>query len=92
MQLAGPMNVLRTLAILFFIYYVVKFLARIFAPVLLKKMMEKMQQKAAEQFQQQQPPANEGETTIDKKPRNTQQGKSSVGEYVEYEEIQDDES
>ncbi len=88
MQEAGPMNLLRTLAILFLIYYGLKFLARLFAPLLIKKMMNKMQDKAS-QFNNQQtkPDIKEGETIIDKKPHNNQHSNDSVGEYVDYEEI-----
>ncbi len=87
-QEAGPMNLLRTLAILFLIYYGFKILARLFAPLLMKKMMDKMQQKA-NQFnnQQAQPDVREGETIIDKKPQKNKQSNDNVGEYVDYEEV-----
>lgn len=89
MQEAGPMNFLRTIAIFLLIYYGFKFLVKLFAPFLLKKMVGKMQQKAEAQFgdQQEKPDIKEGETVIDKKPQDAQQGKKSVGEYVDFEEI-----
>lgn len=72
-------------------YYGFKFLARLFAPFLIKKAAETMQKKAEQQFggQQGQPKSSvkEGETIIDKKPNNGQQSKNSVGEYVDFEEI-----
>ena len=90
MQEAGPMNFLRTIAIILFIYYAFKFLARLFAPYLMKKMVNKMQQKAQNQYnnqqQHQQTNVKEGETIIDKTPNSTSTSKN-VGEYVDYEEI-----
>lgn len=91
MQEAGPMNVLRTIIIIVLIYYVFKFLAKLFAPYLMKKMVNKMQEKAQNQFnnrqQQQTSNVREGETVIDKKPLRTNQSNNSVGEYVDYEEV-----
>lgn len=80
------------LKILFFIllfYYGFKFLARLFAPFLMKKVSDTIQKKAEQQFgnQQQKSAVKEGETIIDKAPRNSQQSKNSVGEYVDFEEI-----
>ncbi len=88
MQEAGIMNLLRTLLIILIVYYAFRFLARLFAPYLMKKAVEKMQQKAQQQYgQQQTSQAKEGETIIDKKPNKNQQSKNSVGEYVDFEEI-----
>jgi len=90
MQEAGPMNFLRTIAIFLLVYYVFKFLAKLFAPYLMKKAMHKMQQKAEQFNNQQQPNSNvkDGETIIDKKPTTNRQSKNSVGEYVDYEDIE----
>ena len=86
-----------TLKILFYIiafYYIFKFLARIFLPVLIKKAV----QKAGENFQQQQRQYQSGgyqntrtssqdeivyDTSKAAKPRETKK----VGEYIDYEEI-----
>lgn len=48
-----------------------------------------MQKRAQQQYENQQPKPSvrEGETVIDKAPRNSKQSKDSVGEYVEFEEI-----
>ncbi len=89
MQEAGPMNLLRTLLIIVLVYYGFKFLARIFAPFLMKKMAKKMQEKA-EQFKNQhhtQSEVKEGETIIDKAPMKNRQSKNTVGDYVDFEEI-----
>lgn len=83
------MGLLRTLLILVICYYGFKFLARLFAPFLIKKVADTVQKKAEEQFRNQQPKSTvkEGETIIDKAPQNSQQTKNSVGEYVDFEEI-----
>jgi hypothetical protein len=55
-------------------------------------MSKKMQEKFEGQFQQQQRPQNpkqkEGETVIDKVPQQHKTSDKSVGEYVDYEEIE----
>ena len=89
MQEAGPMNFLRTILVILLIYYVLKFLTKLFAPYLMKKMVHKMQEKAQSQQRgyQQKSHVNEGETSIDKKPSGSKQGNSTVGEYVDFEEV-----
>ena len=47
------LNVLRTLAIIIIVYYVLRWLARIFAPVLMRRMVSKMQEKAQQQYNHQ---------------------------------------
>lgn len=90
MQEAGPMSFLRTIAIILLIYYAFKFLARLFAPYLMKKMVNKMQEKAQNQYNNQQQnrdsKVKEGETIIDRAPK-SQSNSKTVGEYVDYEEI-----
>ena len=79
----------KTIFYILIFYYAFKFLARLFAPFLMKKAAETIQKKAQQQYggQQQKSTVPEGETVIDKKPRNQQQSKDSVGEYVDFEEI-----
>lgn len=84
------MGLIRTLLIIAIIYYAFRFLARIFAPILLKRMMNNMQQKAQQQYnqpKQKSASTKEGETVIDRKPNTSNQSKDSVGEYVDFEEI-----
>jgi len=87
------MGLLKTIFFLVLFYYAFKFLAKLFAPFLMKKAAETIQKKAAEQYngsQQQQRQENtvsKGETVIDKKPQSQKQSKDSVGEYVDFEEI-----
>lgn len=83
------MGLLKTILYLLVFYYAFKFLARLFAPFLIKKAAENIQKKTEQQFGNQQPKGSvkEGETIIDKTPRTDRQGKDSVGEYVDFEEI-----
>lgn len=63
-----------------------------FAPVILKYFTKKATERFGGQFRdfknqnQQHPPKKEGEITIDKMPKNKTSNKT-VGEYVDYEEI-----
>ncbi|MDO6744719.1 DUF4834 family protein [Tenacibaculum soleae] len=85
---AGPMNFLRTILIIILVYYVLKFLVKLFAPYLLKKAVDKVQKKATQQYNnQQESTVDEGKTVVDKKPQTTKQSNNSVGEYVDFEEI-----
>lgn len=92
MQEASVLGFIKTLIYIIAIYYVIKFLARLFFPILVKKVV----QKTEENFQKQQPnhqnyswqkTANTDKIIIDttnaKKSRETKK----VGEYVNYEEI-----
>lgn len=79
----------KTIAYILIFYYAFKFLAKLFAPFLMKKAAETIQKKASQQqtHKNQSSTVKEGETVIDKKPENQQQSKNSVGEYVDFEEI-----
>ncbi|CAC9976684.1 protein of unknown function [Flavobacterium sp. CF108] len=94
MQEASFTNLFKTIMWIIAFYYIFKFLARIFLPVLVKKAVEK----AGENFQRQQQYSqdnswqqtrnnNNDEIIINtanaKKPRETKK----VGDYVDYEEI-----
>ncbi|MBX9808326.1 MAG: DUF4834 family protein [Flavobacteriaceae bacterium] len=92
MQEASFSGFIRTLFYIMAFYYIFKFLAKLFLPLLVKKVVEK----AGENFQKQQQNAygnswqktpNNDEIIIDtanaKKSRETKK----VGDYVDYEEI-----
>ncbi|WP_442266977.1 DUF4834 family protein [Tenacibaculum sp. ZS6-P6] len=82
------MGLIKTLLIIGIIYYSFKFLAKLFAPYLMKKAMSKMEEKMRNQNRQS--TANDikvGETIIDKKPNSNKQSDKSVGEYIDFEEI-----
>lgn len=85
METANFGNLIKTLFWIVAIYYVVKFLARLFLPVLAKKVVEK----ATEQFQNQQQNHNsqrQNTTNAAPKPDKPHETKK-VGEYVDFEEI-----
>ncbi|WP_298392661.1 DUF4834 domain-containing protein [Flavobacterium sp.] len=85
MQEADLRGVFKTLLYIIAIYYIVKFLARLFLPVIAKKVVEKATQQFQEQAQQQQQNAQDNYNSSAKsdKPRETKK----VGEYIDYEEI-----
>ena len=88
MQQADLMGFLRTILIFLIVYYSFRFLARIFAPILLKKVVGNMQEKAQRSYRQTRDSSTkEGENIIDKKPNSKTQSNNSVGEYVDFEEI-----
>lgn len=78
-------QLLRTIVIIMAVYYIGKFLMRIFAPMLMKYAAGKMEQKVKEQFQQhqqaQQPPQQE------KEPIHKRTSTKKVGDYIDFEEI-----
>lgn len=86
---AGPMNFIRTLLIIALVYYTLKFLARLFAPYLMKKAVQKMQERAEKQYggAKKDDDVKVGETIIDKKPNQSKESDKSVGEYIDFEEI-----
>jgi len=92
MQTASFTGFIRTLFYILAFYYIFKFLAKLFLPLLVKKVVEK----AGQNFQQQQQNAQANTwnqastqdeviftTKNEKNPRETKK----VGEYVDYEEI-----
>lgn len=84
------MGLLKTIFFIIFFYYAFKFISKLLAPFLMKKMAQTMQQRAEQQFRGSSPYKNdirEGETVIDKKPSQHQESKKTVGEYVDFEEI-----
>ncbi len=93
---ASLTGLLRTIAIIVIVIFVLRLLARIFMPVIMKSQMEKMQQHMRNQanFQQQQQQQNEkvkqeGDVTIEyiKKKKN-QQSSDNDDDYVDYEVIE----
>lgn len=90
METASFNGFIKTLFIIIAVWYIMKFLGRIFLPILIKKMVSK----AGQSFQQQQAQYdntrryNDNEVRLDtdtpnKRPRE----KKKVGEYVDYEEL-----
>ncbi len=92
METASFTGFFKTLIYIVGFYYVFRFLAKLFLPILLKKVVTKAGenfQKQQQQYQQQyQKTSTEKDIIYDKstssKPRETKK----VGEYVDYEEIE----
>lgn len=82
MQTAGLAQLFESLVTLLLIYYVIKFLARLFLPTIAKKVVEK----AAEQFKEQQK-QNASATNHDHLKSDKPKETKKVGEYVDFEEI-----
>jgi len=90
LQSASFTGFLRTILIILLVYYGIKILSRIFAPYMLRYMSKKMNERFGGQFQQQkqsEPKHKEGETVIDKMPKQDTSSNKNVGEYIDYEEI-----
>ena len=66
-------------------------LARIFLPIMMQKAVRNFEKKAREQQGYQNPSdhVKEGETVIDKQPRQQKGSNNTVGEYVDFEEVDD---
>lgn len=91
MQQAGLMNFIRTILIIVLVYYAFKFIARLVFPLLFKKVMSNVEKKFNEQQHRNatnESSIKEGETVIDKAPRQTKKINDEAGEYVDYEEIE----
>jgi hypothetical protein len=85
---------LRTLAIIFLTYLLLKYLGRILAPILLKRFVSKMQDRFQGQFNQQfnqqdSPVEKEGKVSIKTKPKKSKDDTNDMGEYVDFEEVDD---
>lgn len=90
LQYASVTGVLKTILIILLIYYGLKILSRLFAPLLVKYVAKKAEERFGGQFgqyQNQTQQKREGEVTIDKAPQNKKTSNKTVGEYVDYEEI-----
>lgn len=92
MQTASFTGFIETICYILLFYYVFKFLARLFLPIMVKKVVEKaagnFQQQYQSQYQQQQQYSSKQDEIIydtakQDKPRETKK----VGEYVDYEEL-----
>jgi len=82
------MGLLRTILVILLIYYGFKMISRYLLPFFLKRFIKNVQNRANQQEQNQEhPEVKVGETVIDKKPQDTNQSNNSVGDYVDYEEV-----
>ena len=82
------MPFLKTLAIIFLVYYFIKYTLRLLAPFILQSFAKKMQQKFKDKYNQQQGnQQKEGEITIEGKNKKTNSKDHNVGDYVDFEEV-----
>jgi len=92
LQQASATGLVKMILIILLIYFGVKILARLFAPLLIKFVAKKAEKTFGDQFgafqkQNTPKPKKEGEISIDKIP-NSKPSNKNVGEYVDYEEIE----
>ena len=67
-----------------------KYLGRILAPILLKRFTNKMQERFNQQYQNSQNSAQEeGKVTLEKTNPSTKTKSDDVGDYVDFEEIEE---
>ena len=72
------------------IYYGIKFIGRLLAPVLLQRFANKMQERFQQQYQNPQNPLQEeGKVTLEKTKPSTQTKSDGVGDYVDFEEVEE---
>lgn len=87
---AGFVTFFRTVALVLLFYYGFKIVANYLFPILLKIALRKIHKKAQNPYEQPPHAKNKehkvGETIIDKKPTE-RTGNNTVGEYVDYEEV-----
>lgn len=88
---ASLAGVIKTVLIIFLVYFGLKIFFRWFGPSILKYFLGKVGGQFEKQFRQQQDAYSarekEGKVSIDKKPPNSHKSKKNVGEYIDYEEI-----
>jgi len=84
------MGLLKTIAVFIIIYYVFKFFSRYIAPIFLKKVINNVEKKYKEQQEKQYETTQDGEvgeTVITKKASNKKESNKSVGDYIDYEDV-----
>lgn len=88
LQEASFVGLVNTVFIILLVYFGIKILSKLFAPMLFKFITKKAEQKFGQQYgsQRYEAPKKEGEVSIDKMPKRRQSNKD-VGDYVDYEEI-----
>lgn len=92
MQFSSFSSLIKTIAILLFIYYAIKFLGKLLAPYLVKRMLKKFQQRFEGQMHQYHGSREDVHDTIYRNSqtnlkKNDLKEKKKVGEYIDYEEI-----
>tara|TARA_B110001450_G_scaffold118863_2_gene112089 strand:- start:1630 stop:1869 length:240 start_codon:yes stop_codon:yes gene_type:complete len=78
------MQLLRTIFIILAIYYIGKYLMRLFAPFLMKYAAKKMEKKMKDQFGNNQP---NQQNDFSNKSKDKLKSTKKVGDYIDFEEI-----
>ncbi|NQX81455.1 MAG: DUF4834 domain-containing protein [Flavobacteriaceae bacterium] len=90
MQTADISGFFRTIIIIMSIYYLIKIAFRYLGPFILRYFIRNLQnQSKPKQDKNNYNKQNVGETVVDKKPNKKQQKDSSLGEYIDFEEVDD---
>lgn len=78
-------GLVKTILIFLIVYYSIRFFLRLLAPLLIKRFVTKASRYGSSQERRK----KEGEVSIEKNKRNQKSSTSKVGEYVDFEEIDD---
>lgn len=82
-------NFLRTLLIIFIIYYGIRLVTRYILPMLIDKGVKNMQQKMYDQQRQnQRNTRRDGEVTIETNPGKSKKSSFDKGDYIDFEEVE----
>ncbi|WP_036153716.1 hypothetical protein [Maribacter forsetii] len=83
------MAFLKTILIILLVYYLLKFLAKLFAPKILNYAAKKTESHFREAFDNQRPFEQEEDESVivNKKPSRKKNDSEKVGEYIDFEEL-----
>ncbi|MBN2349362.1 MAG: hypothetical protein JXJ22_11015 [Bacteroidales bacterium] len=81
------MGLLRTLLIIFLIYYIGRLFARYIMPFLLRNYIKNQMGNTSSQYQNRNQSKREGQVTVDYQPKKEKQIKKDKGDYIDYEEV-----
>ena len=84
------MGLLKFIVILFCVFYLVKIILRLLIPILMRNFAAKLQDRFQNQFSQYNQDISdqqEGQVTIEKKNKSASKRSESLGEYVDFEEV-----
>lgn len=83
------MALLKTILIILLVYYLLKFLVKLFTPQILSYAAKKTESHFKQAFDNQRAPAEEkvGDVIINKKSTKKKRDSEKVGEYIDFEEL-----
>lgn len=82
-------GVFRIILWIIVISLLIRFIARLTAPIIIRKVQDEMKQKMNEHFESRQPKRSEGDVSINSSSSHSHIKKNHEGEYVDYVEIKD---